>query len=188
MFARTSIEWMARPQVAPSVRLAAPSHRRIAATIWLLVALACLGAAWWLVAPPALGGSTSFVTVDGTSMLPSLQRDDLVALRRSRAYQVGDVVAYRSVLLNRVVLHRIVRIEHGQYTFKGDNNTFLDPEHPTEAQLVGRLSVSIPAAGRIVPLMHVPWIVGALAALLVLSVGLGGGSARPADVDQPRPS
>ena len=121
-------------------------------------------------------------------MLPSLQRDDLVALRRSRAYQVGDVVAYRSVLLNRVVLHRIVRIEHGQYTFKGDNNTFLDPEHPTEAQLVGRLSVSIPAAGRIVPLMHVPWIVGALAALLVLSVGLGGGSARPADVDQPRPS
>ena len=106
----------------------------------LLVALACLGAAWWLVAPPALGGSTSVVTVDGTSMLPSLQRDDLVALRRSRAYQVGDVVAYRSVLLNHVVLHRIVRIEHRQYTFKGDNNAFLDPEHPTEAQLVGRLS------------------------------------------------
>jgi signal peptidase I len=186
MFARTSIEWMARPQVAPSVRLAAPSHERVAATIWLLVALACLSAAWWLIAPPALRGSTSFVTVDGTSMLPSLQRDDLVALRRSRSYRVGEVVAYRSALLHRVVLHRIVRIQGGRYTFKGDNNTFLDPEHPTEAQLVGRLSVRIPAAGRIVPLMHVPWIVGALAALLVLSVGLGGGSARPADVDPSR--
>ena len=143
-----------------------------------------IGAGWWLLAPPAVGGSTSFVMVDGTSMLPKLHRDDLVILRRSDSYRVGDVVAYRSTLLQRIVLHRIVAVEDGRYTFKGDNNAFLDSENPTQADLVGKLSLHIPIAGRIVPFMHVPWIVGVLAALLVLAVGLGGGSQRPADEEQ----
>ena len=143
-----------------------------------------VSASWWLVAPPALGGSTSFVTVDGTSMLPGLHRDDLVAFRPSESYRVGDVVAYRSPLLRRIVLHRIVAVHDGRYTFKGDNNTFLDPEHPTRAELVGKLSVRIPVAGRAVSVMHVPWIVGALATLLVLTVGLGGASPRSADPEQ----
>jgi signal peptidase I len=154
----------------------------------LLSTSAIIGVAWWLLAPPPLGGSTSFVTVDGTSMLPNLHRDDLVALRRSDSYRVGEVVGYRSVLLQRIVLHRIVTVEDGRYTFKGDNNTFLDSEHPTEAQLVGKLSVHIPIAGRVVPVMHVPWIVGVLAALLVLAVGLGGGSPRSVDREHSVPS
>ena len=184
MIARTSIEWMARPYVAPSTQSWQPSLRlRSAASLLSVVAL--IGAAWWLAAPPALGGSTSFVTVDGTSMLPSLQRDDLVVLRRSSSYEIGDVVAYRSTLLNRIVLHRIVAIDDGRYTFKGDNNTFLDSEHPTEADLVGELSVHIPIVGRVVPLMHVPWIVGLLAALLVLSIGLGGESRHHVDSERP---
>ena len=118
-------------------------------------------------------------------MLPSLQRDDLVVLRRSSSYEIGDVVAYRSTLLNRIVLHRIVAIDDGRYTFKGDNNTFLDSEQPTEADLVGELSVHVPIAGRVVPLMHVPWIVGLLAALLVLSIGLGGESRHHVDSERP---
>jgi signal peptidase I len=154
----------------------------------LLSALFVIGAAWWLVAPPALAGSTSFATIDGTSMLPNLHRDDLVALRESSSYRVGDVVAYRSALLQRIVLHRIVAIDNGLYTFKGDNNAFLDPEHPTEAQLVGKLFVRIPVAGRVVPIMHVPWIVGVLAALLVLTMGLGGGSGRPVGAEHSDPS
>jgi signal peptidase I len=133
---------------------------------------AVLAAGWWLLAPPALGGSTSLVTVDGTSMLPSLKRDDLVALRGSDSYRVGDVVGYRSTLLGRVVLHRIVAVHAGRYTLKGDNNSFVDPEHPTEAQLLGKLSLRVPLAGRLVPLLHVPWLVGALAGALVLLLGI----------------
>ena len=191
MIARTSIEWTARPYVAPSTRRGRserPARLRLRSAVSLLSAVAVIGAAWWLVAPPALGGSTSFVTVDGTSMLPNLRRDDLVALRQSSSYKIGDVVAYRSTLLQRIVLHRVVAIDDGHFTFKGDNNTFLDPEHPTEAQLVGKLSVHIPVAGRVVPVMHVPWIVGAVAALLVLTVGLGERSQREADAEQSPPS
>jgi hypothetical protein len=38
--------------------------------------------------------SPSFATVDGTSMLPTFQRSDLVALRTTDTYRVGDVAGY----------------------------------------------------------------------------------------------
>ena len=63
-------------------------------------------------------------------MLPQLKPGDLVLVRSSGHYRVGDVVAYRSEFLHRVVLHRIVRMSHGRYTFKGDNNAWLDPDQP----------------------------------------------------------
>jgi signal peptidase I len=143
--------------------------------VWILTTAMLLGALWWVAAPPRLGGSTSFVIVDGTSMLPRLQRNDLVVLRASGSYRAGDVVGYRSSLLHRVVLHRIVAIEHGRFTFKGDNNGFVDPERPTGPSLVGKVWLRVPGAGRVVDSLRVPWIVGALAALLVLALGLGGG-------------
>ena len=161
----------ARSQAFPRVRAAAG----------LASSLAILVVAWWLLAPPQLGGSTSFATVDGTSMLPSLKRSDLVALRAAGSYRVGDIVGYHSTLLHRVVLHRIVAIHAGRYTFKGDNNSFLDPDHPSRAQLVGKLWFHLPAAGKAIGLLHVPWIVALIAGLLALAVGLGGGKARQSD-------
>jgi signal peptidase I len=122
-------------------------------------------------------------------MLPRLKRDDLVLLRASSSYRVGEVVGYHSSLLHRVVLHRIVSIVHGRYTFKGDNNNFLDPERPTRGQLVGKLWLHVPSLGRVVPLLHVPWVAGALAALLVLALGLereGRVKPEPDEPSQPR--
>jgi signal peptidase I len=107
-------------------------------------------------------------------MLPALERSDLVALRPAATYRVADVVGYRSELLHRVVLHRIVAIRGDRYVFKGDHNTFVDPDRPTRAELVGRLWFQVPSAGRAVSALHVPWVVAAIAALLVLALGLGG--------------
>jgi signal peptidase I len=110
----------------------APRLGRLRAGVGTVLTLAVLAAAWCFLAPPKLGGSTSFTTVDGTSMLPTLKRSDLVALRPAATYRVGDVVGYRSVLLGRIVLHRIVAIHDGRYVLKGDNNSFLDPDRPAE--------------------------------------------------------
>lgn len=150
------------------------SHGGISATIGAVASVALLIAAWWFLAPPQLGGSTSFVTIDGTSMLPSLARSDLAVLRPAGEYRVGDVVGYHSRLLGRVVLHRIVSRRNGHYLFKGDNNSFVDPDHPSRAQLVGKLWFRVPAAGRIVAALHVPLIAALVAGLLVLALGLGG--------------
>ncbi len=167
-------EQAARSRSAPpSLRLdraAARTGARLGLT------LVVLGATWWFLAPAQLGGRTTFTTVDGTSMLPTLEPSELVLLRRASAYRVGDVVGYRSTLLHRLVLHRIVAIHGGRYTFKGDNNSFTDPDHPTRGLLVGKRWLRIPAAGRAVGVLHVPAVVAALAAALVLVVGLGGRS------------
>ena len=137
-----------------------------------------LGAAWWFVAPQQLGGSTAFVVVDGTSMLPHLHRSDLVVLRPTSKPRVGDVVGYRSVLLDRVVLHRIVAVNGDRYAFKGDNNAFVDPERVGRSQLIGTVWFHVPSAGRAIGVLHVPWVLAALAALFVLVVGLEGSGVR----------
>ena len=161
----------ARQQSAPPARSTGlrPLRRAAGAALTIVVA----AAAWWFLAPPQLGGATSFTTVDGTSMLPTLSRSDLVALRPAASYRVGDIVGYRSPLLRRVVLHRIVAVSNGRYTFKGDNNSFRDPERPVRSQLVGRLWFRVPAAGRAVAALHIPWVVAVVAAIFVLALGTG---------------
>jgi signal peptidase I len=142
---------------------------------WTLAAAGVLAAlaAWWAVAPPQLGGSTTLVSVDGTSMLPNYNGSDLVALRPRADYEVGDVVGYRSKLLHRVVMHRIVAIKHGRYVMKGDNNTFIDPERPETRELVGAALVRIPRAGDVILWLRVPVVLAGLVGVLTLMVGLG---------------
>lgn len=171
--------------VAPPRHAHALSRRRLRRATRFAFTLAVLCTTWWLLAPPQLGGSTVFVAVDGTSMLPHLHRSDLVALRPSQRIRAGDVVGYRSAMLHRVVLHRVVAIEGDRYVLRGDNNTFIDPERPRRSELVGKLWFQAPSAGRAIGLLHVPWILAALAALLVLAVGLDGSGGRSRDETQP---
>jgi signal peptidase I len=121
------------------------------------ITLACLAiaglAALW---PTRLGGTVSYVTTHGTSMEPAFHQGDLAAVRASSTYRVGEVVAYRSRLLDTVVLHRIVVIDHGHYTFKGDNNSWQDAEHPVAADLIGRLWLHIRRGGWLLGWLHTP--------------------------------
>lgn len=100
--------------------------------------------------PTSLGGRTSYVTTHGTSMEPMFHQGDLALVRPARSYHVGEVVAYRSRTLKGVtVLHRIVDGTAAGYTFKGDNNDFLDRDRPTEGDIIGRLWVRVPHGGRL---------------------------------------
>jgi signal peptidase I len=110
--------------------------------------------AWVEFAPPQIGGSTTYVITHGVSMEPRFHTGDLALVRPATHYRVGMVVAYHSSLLKVVVLHRIVAINNGHYTFKGDNNSFLDPTHPTRSQLVGSLWLRVPHGGRILKALH----------------------------------
>jgi len=168
----------ARPTDTPPALVHRDRLPRTRRLLSIALAAAAFVAAWWYVAPPELGGSTSFVTVDGTSMLPALKRSDLVALRPADTYRVGDIVGYRSLFIHRVVLHRIIAIHGGHYVFKGDNNSFVDPDRPTRAQLVGRLWIHVSSAGQLVQQLHRPPVAGALAVVLVLLAGIGGSPKR----------
>jgi signal peptidase I len=136
-------------------------------------AFVCLAiVAWLYLAPTQIGGTTSYVVTSGISMEPSFHTGDLALVRPADQYRVGQVVAYHSTLLHVTVLHRIVAHRGGRYFFKGDNNNFIDPTHPTRNELIGALWVRVPHGGRVLAWLHSPLTAAALtgfAALLVLS-------------------
>lgn len=142
----------------------APNRLRSVITTGALVIATLI--AWVLFAPTAIGGSTAYVVTNGISMEPRFHSGDLALVRPASSYRVGDVVAYRSSLLHVVVLHRIIAIRGDRYVFKGDNNDFIDPVHPTRSQLIGLLWIHLPGGGRVLQWLHTP-VMGALLAAAI---------------------
>jgi signal peptidase I len=134
-------------------------------------------AAVWMFWPTRLGGDTVYVTTHGISMQPRFHTGDLAILRAATHYSVGDVVAYSSDTLKTTVMHRIVAMDGDRFVFKGDNNSWLDPDHPSENQLLGALWLRIPRGGKVLSLMESPLVMVLLS--LAGSIFLGATS-RPA--------
>lgn len=137
---------------------------------------------WWLkggagvaavmvVALFVLGGPLSYVSTSGASMEPHFSQGDLVLLRSVDTYQVGDVVAYHSQLLDAVIMHRIVNRDGDRYLFKGDNNSWIDPDKPTRTELIGTSWLRVPLAGSALSWLRAHWPLLPGIALLMASVG-----------------
>jgi signal peptidase I len=134
-------------------------------TTALLVSVAL---AWLFIAPAAIGGSNAYVTTHGVSMEPRFHTGDVAVVRPADDYRVGQVVAYRSSLLRTVVLHRIIARDGDRYVLRGDNNDFIDPEHPRRDAVIGSLRLRVPHGGRVLDWLHTPVFAGLLVAGVVL--------------------
>lgn len=145
--------------------------RRARWTVGTVAIVAVVGWMWFL--PVSLGGQTNYVSTYGNSMEPGFHTGDLAVLRPSPNYEVGDVVGYHSGLLQTTVMHRIVAVENGLYTFKGDNNSWLDTEQPTKEKLIGKLVLQVPHGGLWLERLTSPPVLGLIAFALVA----GGGTA-----------
>ena len=144
------------------------------------IGIVALAAAWFVLAPRALGGRLSYVVVArGTSMEPSFHAGDLALVRPAEAYSPGQVVAYRSRELGTTVLHRIVELDGNRYIVKGDNNDYLDPEHPRHEDILGALWVRVPVVGSIMSWMREPANAAMLAgAAVFLGIAFAGARRR----------
>ena len=137
--------------------------------------MAALGAGWFFLAPPALGGDTGYVVTNGVSMQPRIHTGDLALVRPASAYHVGDIAAYHSRTLHVTVLHRIVAVTPHWYIFKGDNNSWRDPEHVTRAQIIGKLWVLAPTLGMRMAQVRSPVVIATLAGIAVVLLFGGAG-------------
>jgi len=136
--------------------------RKLAASGLALIVLACL---WFFFAPIGLGGSTSYVVTDGISMQPRFHTGDLAVVRSRGDYRVGEIVAYHNREFHTIVLHRIIALAGGRYVFKGDNNNFVDFEHPARSQLIGSLWIHVPGVGAKLESIRSPVLTGVLVGL-----------------------
>ncbi|MBC2724837.1 MAG: signal peptidase I, partial [Desulfosporosinus sp.] len=102
---------------------------------------------WLLIAPQFFGGQSTYIIIIGNSMEPDLEYGDLVLVRDSTDYTIGDIVAYTQPDVG-AILHRIISIENGAYTLKGDNNSWEDSYNPCKQEIIGKLWIHIPSAGK----------------------------------------
>jgi signal peptidase I len=149
---------------------------------WRILVIAAglptLAAAWAFAGPSWLGAPLVSVTTAGVSMEPQFHTGDLALVRAASNYRVGEIVAYRSPLLDTVVLHRIVARDGDGYVFKGDNNGFRDPERLVESQLIGKLWLHIPGLGGWLSRFGTAETLGFLGGLAALLLAGGTGTAK----------
>lgn len=138
--------------------------------MWLVLAIAI----WIVFAPVQLGGNSAYVIVNGISMEPNFHLSDLIIVSPSSYYSVGDIVVYRNQGLGgKNVFHRIIKLNLDRYILKGDNNTWIDLYQPAKEEVVGKLWLHIPRAGRLMQKIRTPsgmaLIVGGLGFFLTAS-------------------
>ena len=160
------------------------ARRGAVAIRWIAIAaLAIVGYATF--APRALGGPASYVIADGGSMVPTLRTGDLVILHRADPYAPGDLVAYHSRSLDRIVIHRIVGVDGGRFVMRGDANSWEDPDRPTEAEILGERWITIPGAGRLLGWVQRPWLTALIAAVVAFLLWGSGPDPRRDRADEP---
>ena len=140
---------------------------------WAALPLVLFIFIWLALAPAQVGGEMVYVILNGTSMEPQFKYGDLVMLRQSSGYQIGDAVAYKNADLGRYVFHRIVREENSRFILKGDNNNWEDDYAPMTDELLGKLWLHIPKAGKAVHWLRQPLVLAATTAILLISAILG---------------
>ena len=121
-------------------------------------------------------------------MVPTLHTGDLVILHRADAYAPGDLVAYHSRSLDRIVIHRIVGVDGRRFVLRGDANTWEDPDRPTQAEILGVRWIRIPAAGRLLGWVHRPWLTALIAAVVAFLLWGSGPDQRRDPSDDARTS
>ena len=117
-------------------------------------------------------GDMSLVRTHGISMQPAYYAGDLaLTAGRSGGYAIGDVAAYRSEQMDTLVLHRIIGIEDGRVSLQGDNNSWVDPEQPSQDQLLGEVVLRVPGGAIWLQRATSPAALGATAFLVLISGG-----------------
>lgn len=115
----------------------------------LLVGAAAVFVLWSLV---PIEGNYTFRIVQSGSMEPAIKTGSVIATIPRAEYRVGDVVTFEGTQVNPMpTTHRIVGIEKGDggpfFATQGDANEDQDYRRVTQAEILGKVFLSVPYAG-----------------------------------------
>jgi len=102
--------------------------------------------------PDILGFSTAIV-ISG-SMSGSIEVNDMIIIRKTGDYAVGDIITFYSG--ENLVTHRIVDTNQAGYITRGDANNAPDSEAVPTEQIVGEVIFVVRGVGRTVELLRSP--------------------------------
>jgi signal peptidase I len=154
-------------------------------TVFSAVGFVLILIGWFVFAPPAIGGQTSYIIVIGNSMEPTFYYGDLALIRTADTYEVGEIVTYKQPEIG-TIFHRIIAIENGHYVLKGDNNTWEDSYKPLDSEILGKYWFFIPSAGKFFQKLRSPGnfalIVIIFAIIFIYTLSMDSKSARKRNI------
>lgn len=143
--------------------------RSLLSAFWLVLTAAI----WIAFAPIQAGGQAAYIVVIGKSMEPNFHFGDLIIVQHESNYSIGDIVAYKNAQLKNNVFHRIIGFENNRYILKGDNNTWIDTYQPSSEEVIGKLWIYLPGAGKVIQRIRTPinmaLIAGAMACVVLFN-------------------
>ncbi len=93
----------------------------------------------------------SIFVIESESMLPQLEKGELIFVRKTNNYKVGDIISfYTDSSPDKPFTHRIVDKQEGYYITQGDNNQEKDPFRTDDSEIIGKVIETVPNAGKIV--------------------------------------
>ena len=141
----------------------------LSSAFWLVLTVTI----WIAFAPIQAGGQAAYIMVIGKSMEPNFHLGDMIIVKQGSHYNVGDIVAYKNTQLKSNVFHRIIGYESGRYILKGDNNAWVDTYKPAPEEVIGKLWIYLPGAGKIIQRIRTPLnmalIVGVIAGFFLFN-------------------
>lgn len=94
----------------------------------------------------SLFGYSSLKVVSG-SMQPKIKVGDVVIIKNSNNYNINDIITFKDE--GSYITHRIIKIDNGKITTKGDFNNKKDDKIIKTKDVVGKVILVIPFMGNI---------------------------------------
>lgn len=102
---------------------------------------------------PEIFGWSWAIVISG-SMEPEIRVNDLVVIHEEDAYDVGDVITFRSG--DSIVTHRIAAQSPEGFITRGDANNTEDKSITKREDVIGRVVGVIPGVGRFIEYLRTP--------------------------------
>lgn len=96
---------------------------------------------------PILATDTPVVAVFSESMVPTMEKGDLVVVRGGEEIKTGDIVIYDAPTYKYPIIHRVINISDEGVTTKGDHNAAADPWTTRLSKIHGKAILRIPYLG-----------------------------------------
>jgi signal peptidase len=95
---------------------------------------------------PSVFGYSGLVVTTG-SMSGTIEEGDLVIIKNTGDYKIGDIVTYIGENETTPTTHRIVNYDGDKFVTKGDANNVDDLVHITDDMILGEVVTTIPHVG-----------------------------------------
>lgn len=105
--------------------------------------------------------------VQSGSMEPTYKKGDLLFVKKTDEYSIGDIVVYQS--RSMLVVHRIIAVDGDVITTQGDANNTADEPFDKSA-IKGKVTVCIPFVGLVIERIKTPIGIIILIAFAVLLI------------------